>query len=149
VVAVARAGEKDSQSWAVLTEALRLALGNAGVRPAEIDCIHADGTGHKTLDQAEANALRVALGSRLGSIPVVAIKGAIGNALGAAGAIQVGCAALGIRHSMIAPTVNWQNPDPSCPLNLAKASRVLATGVTLVTGRDPVGGIISCLLLKP
>jgi 3-oxoacyl-(acyl-carrier-protein) synthase len=149
VAGVAQAVETDGQPWAVLAEALRLVLGNAGVRPAEIDCIQADGTGHKALDQAEANALRTALGARLGEIPVVAIKGAIGNALGAAGAIEVGCAALGIRHSMIAPTVNWNHPDPSCRLNLAKAPRVLATGVTLVTGRDAAAGVISCLLLKP
>lgn len=148
VAGAAKVNEKDGQPWGALAQALRMALGNAGLRPTEIECIHADGTGHKTLDLAEARALHAVLGERLGAIPVVAIKGAVGNTLGAAGAIQVGCAALGMRHSLIAPTVNWQYPDPSCPLNLSATSRVLATGVTLVMGRDPVG-IISCLLLKP
>lgn len=148
VAGSACANEQDGQPWAVLTEALRLALGNAGLRPSEIECIHADGTGHKTLDLAEARALQAVLGERLGEIPVVAIKGAVGNSLGAAGAIQVGCAVLGMKHFLIAPTVNWQFPDPSCPLNLSASTRLLATGLTLVTGRDPAG-IISCLLLKP
>jgi 3-oxoacyl-(acyl-carrier-protein) synthase len=122
-------------------------LGNAGVRPAAIDCIQADGTGHKTLDLAEAVALRAGFGARLASIPVVSIKGAIGNTLGAAGAIQVGCAALGMRHSMIAPTVNWQHPDPSCPLNLAASPRLLAMSTAMVVGRD-LAGSVSCLILK-
>jgi 3-oxoacyl-(acyl-carrier-protein) synthase len=148
VAGSATVNERDGQPWCGFAEAVRLALGNAGLRPAEIECIHADGTGHKELDWAEANALRTVLGPKLSAIPVVAIKGAVGNSLGAAGAIQVGCAALGMKHSLLAPTVNWQHPDPSCPLNLSSISRLLATGVTLVTSRDP-GGIISCLLLKP
>ena len=147
VAGAAQVVEKDARPWVALNEALRLALGNAGLRPADIDCIHADGTGNKALDQAEATALRAGLGARLASIPVVAIKGAVGNALGAAGAIQIGCAALGMRHSIIAPTVNWSYPDPSCPLNLQATSRSLATETALVVGRDP-GGSISCLILK-
>jgi 3-oxoacyl-(acyl-carrier-protein) synthase len=147
VAGAARAWETAGHPWEVLGEALRLALGNAGVRPADIDCIHADGTGNKELDRAEAAALCAGFGERLASIPVVSIKGAVGNALGAAGAIQIGCAALGMRHSIIAPTVNWLYPDPSCPLNLSASSRLLATGTSLVIGRDP-GGSVSCLILK-
>lgn len=148
VAGAARVNDRDGQPWSGLAEGVRLAFGNAGIRPTEIECIHADGTGHKELDLAEANALRTVLGPKLSSIPVVAIKGAVGNTFGAAGAIQVGCAALGMKHSLLAPTVNWQHPDPSCPLNLSATPRLLATGVNLVTARDP-GGIVSCLLLKP
>jgi len=147
VAGATRAAETAGHPWEALGEALRLTLGNAGVRPAEIDCIHADGTGNKALDQAEAAALGAGFGARLASIPVVAIKGAVGNALGAAGAIQIGCAALGMRHSIIAPTVNWLHPDPSCPLNLSASSRLLATSMALVVDRDP-GGSISCLVLQ-
>ena len=147
VAGVAGVVERDARPWEALSEALRLGLGNAGLRPAAVDCIHADGLGHKTLDLAEAVALRAGFGARLASIPVGSIKGAVGNALGAAGAIQVGCAALGMRHSMIAPTVNWRHPDPSCPLNLSASLRLLATGTALVLGRD-LAGSVSCLILK-
>ena len=147
VAGATRSQETAGRPWEALGDALRLVLGNAGVRPAGIDCIHADGTGNKELDQAEAAALCAGFGARLASIPVVAIKGAVGNALGAAGAIQIGCAALGMKHSIIAPTVNWRHPDPSCPLNLSASSRLLAMGTALVVGRDP-GGSLSCLILK-
>jgi len=148
VAGSAQAQERGDRPWETLDEAVRLALGNAGLRPGAIDCIHADGTGHKLLDYAEANVLREWLGSRLDAVPVVSIKGAIGNALGAAGAIQIGCAALGIRHSTIPPTVNWRHPDPSCPLNLSGSSRLLAMAATLVVGRDGAGSVAS-LILKP
>jgi len=140
------ARETAGHPWETLRETLRLALGNAGLRPVDIDCIHADGTGQKRWDQAEATVLREWLDTRLESIPVVSIQGAIGNALGAAGAIQIGCAALGMRHSTIPPTVNWHNPDPSCPLNLSGSSRLLAIGTTLIIGRDPAGSVASLIL---
>ena len=147
VAGSARATEQSGRPWSGLGEALRLALGNARLRPAEIDCIQAEGLGHASLDQAEAAALGTALGARLASIPVVSIKGAVGNALGAAGAIQVGCAALGMKHALIAPTTNWHHYDPSCPLNLSASSRSLAMQAMLVVDRDPAGRI-TCLLLK-
>jgi len=147
VVGSACSLEQGGRPWEALGDTLRLALGNARVRPTDIDCIHAEGTGNKALDQAEASALRAGFGDRLASIPVVAIKGAVGNALGASGAIQIGCAALSMRHSLIAPTVNWRHPDPSCPLNLSVSSRLLATSTALVVGRD-LGGSVSCLILK-
>jgi len=139
--------EKSGRAWEPLGEAVRLALGNARLRPADIDCIHADGTGHKTLDLAEVTALRSALRGHLDALPVVSIKGAVGNALGAAGAIQVGCAALGTRHSIIPPTVNWSHPDPSCLLNLSTSPRQISMDVTLVASRDP-SGAVTCLLLS-
>jgi len=147
VAGFSRAEEKEDRPWEPLSEVTRLALGNAGLRTAEIDCIHAEGTGNKERDLAEANGLRESFGARLTSIPVVAIKGAIGNALGAAGAIQIGCAVLAMRHSMIAPTVNWRHPDPSCPLNLSPSARSLATKSALIVGRD-LGGGVSCLILR-
>jgi 3-oxoacyl-(acyl-carrier-protein) synthase len=147
VAGTASKRESDNRPWEALGEAVRLCLGNAGLRPSAIDCIHADGIGHKGLDLAEAVALGAGFGTRLASIPVVSIKGAVGNALGAAGAIQVGCAALGMRHSMIAPTVNWRHPDPSCLLNLSASPRLLAMGTALVVGRD-LAGSVSCLILK-
>jgi 3-oxoacyl-(acyl-carrier-protein) synthase len=146
VAGSAWARENAGHPWKTLRETLRLALGNAGLRPVDIDCIHADGTGHKQWDLAEASVLREWLGPRLESIPVVSIKGAIGNALGAAGAIQIGCAALGMRHSSIPPTVNWRHPDPSCPLNLSGSSRLLAMGTALIVGRDPAGSVASLIL---
>ena len=58
----------------------------------------------------------------------MSIKGAIGNPLGAAAAIQVAAAPWGSASGLIPPTVNWDFPDPACPLNLSNRSRHLTIG---------------------
>ena len=130
-----------------LTEAARLALAQAEMRPAEIDAISAWGPGHKLIDAAEARAMAAVFGSSLAEIPVVSIKGAIGAALGAAPAIQVGAAALAQRFEMLPPTVNWDRPDPFCPLNLSNRPRSVPQHSTLVNAHG-VGNVNSCLVLE-
>jgi 3-oxoacyl-(acyl-carrier-protein) synthase len=135
------------QPLAGLADAIRLALANAGRRHVEVDCINAWGPGHKIVDRAEAKVLRGIFGDNLDTVPTVSIKGAIGNPLGAAGAIQVGAAALGLRDGIIPPTVNWQYPDPDCALNLSGQPRVVAHDVTLVNSHG-LSGTNACLVLS-
>lgn len=130
-----------------LSEAIRLALANAGRRLRDVECISAWGPGHKLVDRAEAQVLREVFGHALDTIPAGSIKGAIGNPLGAAGAIQVGAAALGLMDGMIPPTVNWQFPDPDCPLNLSGQTRAIAHRVTLVNSHG-LSGTNACLVLS-
>ena len=141
------ASDPAASPCAGLAEALRLTLGNTGLRPGQIECISAWGPGHKTLDAAEARVLEEFFGPALAAIPAVSLKGAIGNPLGAAGAIQVGCAALGIYHSAIPPTVNWEHPDPACPLNLSAKPRFIAHRNALVDAHG-LSGANACLILS-
>lgn len=127
-------------------EAIRLALANAGLHADEIECINAWGPGHKVIDAAEALALASVFGPALAEIPAVSIKGAVGNPLGAGGAIQTGCAALGLRQGIVAPTVNWQFPDPACPLNLSAGCRSVQHRTTLVNAHG-LSGTNACLVL--
>ena len=130
-----------------LERAIRFTLANAHTSIAEVDAISAWGPGHRQLDAAEAQSLRRIFGPRLDEIPVSSIKGAIGNPLAAAGAIQVGAALLGMRRGFIPPTVNWEFPDPQCLLNLSGSTRWLSSGVTLINGHGLLG-TNSCLLLR-
>ena len=72
---------------------------------------------------------------------------AIGNPFGAAGAIQAGCAALGMRDGFIPPTVNWEHPDPSCRLNLSRSSRFIETKLALVNSHG-LSGTNAALILS-
>ena len=130
-----------------LLEAIRLCTANAGVRRSEIDLINAWGPGHREIDAVEARVLREFFGNELAGIPTVSIKGAIGNPFAAAGAIQAGCVALGMRGSFIPPTVNWQHPDPACNLNLSASARFLPFKTALVNSHG-LSGTNSCLLLR-
>ena len=129
-----------------LLEAVRLATGNAGLRPGDIEAVSAWGPGHKALDAAEAAVMQEYFGAALGEIPMSSLKGAIGNPLAAAGAIQVGCAALGLTHGFIPPTVNWLHPDPACPLNLSAKTRYVSHRNTLVNAHG-LSGSNACLVI--
>lgn len=130
-----------------MLEAMRSAVANSSMRPSQVDAVSAWGPGHKELDAAEAQVLAEFLGAGLSEIPVYSIKGAIGNPLGASGAIQVGCAALGVRAGFIPPTVNWVYPDPSCSLNLSSRPRYFEHSTVLVNSHG-LSQTNACLLLS-
>lgn len=130
-----------------LVEAMRLAIGNARMRPGDVDVVSAWGPGHRIIDEAESRVLGEIFGTRLMEVPTYSIKGAIGNPLGAAAAIQVGCAALCLQSGFIPPTVNWRHPDPACPLNLSRSVRYVAHETSVVNAHG-LSGTNSCLVLS-
>ncbi len=130
-----------------LEVAIRLCLANAGLRITDVETLNAWGPGHREIDAAEARVLRNVFGRLLDSIPAVSIKGSIGNPFAAAGAIQAGVAALGLREGFVPPTVNWKTPDPECRLNLSDAPRFLSATNALVNSHG-IAGTNACLLLQ-
>jgi 3-oxoacyl-(acyl-carrier-protein) synthase len=134
-----------------LGEGLRCAieqcLANARMRPEKVESISAWGPGHQEIDAAEAGVLHRVFGKAIDTIPTTSIKGAIGNPFAAAGAVQAGAIALGIRDSFVPPTVNWKDPDPSCRLNLSPRARFLPIEVGLVNSHG-LSGTNSALLLE-
>lgn len=141
------ASDSGSQVGGGLYTAIQNALANGRLNAAEVEAISAWGPGHREIDAAEASVLQRVFGTRLKEIPTVSIKGALGNPFGAAGAIQVGCAALGIHGSFIPPTVNWVYPDPSCQLNLSGRTRYVDNKVALVDSHG-LSGTNAALLLR-
>jgi len=133
--------ENDANGLAAegIADAARIALANAGRRPEEVNYICAWGPGHRVIDTNEAAAMRRVFGDLLADIPVSSIKGSIGTALAAAGAIQVASAALSLKHGITPPTVNWETPDPQCSLNLSARPRYLSTNVALVNAHGLSG----------
>ena len=95
------------------------ALANANLRADQIGAVNAWGPGHRILDTAEARAIRAVFGERTDQLPTFSIKGAIGNPLGAAGAIQVAASLGGFAGGGLPPTVNWERSDPECNLCLS------------------------------
>lgn len=141
------ASDQVGESCGGLAEAMRLAVANARMRPHEIDVVSAWGPGHRTLDRAEAQVMVKFFDRWLPELPVYSLKGAVGNPLGAAGAIQAGCAALGMREGFLPPTVNWRNADPECPLNLSGSARYISHRTALVNAHG-LSGTNTCLVLR-
>lgn len=105
------------------------------------------GPGHREIDAMEARVLTEIFGDRIRRMPAVSIKGAIGNPFAAAGAIQVGCASLGLTQGFVPPTVNWKRPDPFCNLGLSGSARFLDFNKVLVTAHG-ISGTNSGLILS-
>lgn len=127
--------------------AMRLCLANACVRPRDVDMINAWGPGHRKIDAVEATALHHVFGPGVEQVATASIKGAIGNPFAAAGAIQAGCAALGLRDGFLPPTVNWKHPDPECRLNLSAHPRFMPFKCALISSHG-LSGTNSMLLLS-
>ena len=98
-----------------IARCIRIAHGNAGVLPADVDLISAHGTGTKANDVTEAGAIHQVFGP---SAPrTISIKSMIGHAMGAAGALASAACALAIAENFIPPTINHVTPDPACALD--------------------------------
>jgi 3-oxoacyl-(acyl-carrier-protein) synthase len=144
----AYANDEDGKAGSGLAATMKMALANAQCRAAQVDLINAWGPGHTEIDAVEAECLIGLFGDRLRSIPAVSLKGAIGNPLAAAGSIQVASAALSLKTGRIPPTVNWETPDPDCPLNLGTSARDIGCTVALVNAHGLCGTNASMILFQ-
>ena len=97
--------------------AIRAALEEAGVEPAEVDHVLAQGVGAPETDLAEARALREVFDTGPGGVPISATKCLTGHAAAAASGISVALAALSVHDGAIPGHVNYERPDPDCGLD--------------------------------
>ncbi len=98
--------------------AMRMAFGDAGIDPSEVDYVNAHGTSTPVGDSAETRVLKLALGEEKAyATPVSSTKGATGHCLGAAGAVEAIFCILAARDGKVPPTINQETPDPECDLD--------------------------------
>ncbi|MBI1925928.1 beta-ketoacyl-[acyl-carrier-protein] synthase family protein [Candidatus Poribacteria bacterium] len=93
------------------------AINRSALHPSEIDYISAHGVATRVQDVAETNAIKLAFGSRAYNIPISSIKSMIGISFAPSPAFQVIACCLGLRDSIIPPTINYEVPDPACDLD--------------------------------
>ena len=103
-----------------LEDSMKLALANASRSEQDIDYISAYGPGHPVLDAIEVEAIKKVFGTHANFIHINSIKGVTGNALSAAGPLQLAACALTIRDQIVPPTANCEIPDPRCDLNFVQ-----------------------------
>ena len=93
------------------------ALKDAGLKPADIDYINAHGTSTPVGDKTETIAIKRVFGEEAYNVPVSSTKSMTGHLLGAAGGLESAIAALVVRHGILPPTINYEQPDPECDLD--------------------------------
>ena len=100
-----------------MVRVMNRALKDAGLKPEEIDYINAHGTSTPVGDKTETLAVKKVFGDGAKKVAISSTKSMTGHLLGAAGGIESAFAALTVKHGIIPPTINYENPDPECDLD--------------------------------
>jgi len=112
--------------------AMRRAISDAGLDPADIGHHNAHGTSTPLNDVAEARALHTVFGAAVDGLAVTSTKGVTGHLLGAAGAVEAILAGLALREGRVPPTANLTTRDPDIHLDVvAGAPREVALRAVL------------------
>jgi 3-oxoacyl-[acyl-carrier-protein] synthase II len=90
--------------------AMRGALEDAGLTPADVGYINAHGTSTVANDTAELASIRAVFGDRAEQIPISSTKSMTGHMIGAAGAVEALVGALVINTGIVPPTINCHKP---------------------------------------
>src|SRR5919205_1084562 len=104
------------------TRAIKIALRESEISPADIRHINAHATSTPQGDVAEAQAIRQALGDATDGIVVTSTKSMTGHLLGAAGALESVATVLSLKHRVVPPTINLDDPE-DVGLDIADARR--------------------------
>ena len=96
---------------------IKMAINRAGLRPEDVDYINAHGTSTKMNDLAENKAIESVFGDYARKLAISSTKSMTGHLLGGAGGIEAAYTCLTIKHGIIPPTINYENPDPECNLD--------------------------------
>jgi len=127
--------------------ALRSALDEAGVPPDGIDYISAHGTSTQLGDYVESEAILAVFGEKAPHVPVSAIKSMTGHMLGASGAFESACAAMGLLEGVVPPTINVREKDSRCGINLITERSDLPIR-TALSSSFGFGGVNAVLVLR-
>ncbi len=125
------------------------ALGDAGIRPEEIDLINPFGVGTPADDAAEAAAIRRVFGARAASIPVLATKGSLGNCGAGSGAIDLAVGVMALHRRVIPPCVTTRQVDPACGLRVICGDPIDSRAETMLSlARALCGGQTAALVIR-
>jgi minimal PKS ketosynthase (KS/KS alpha) len=130
-----------------MAEAIRVALNQARMNPADVDYINAHGSGTKQNDLHETAAFKRCLGEHARRTPVSSIKSMVGHSLGAIGSIEIAASVLAMENNVVPPTANLRVPDPECDLDYVPlTARDWQTDTVLTVGSG-FGGFQSAMVL--
>ena len=106
---------------------MRSALRDSELRPEDVGHVNAHGIGSRSVDREEAGAIREVFGDYGATVPVTSLKGALGNSGSGCGTLELAGSLVGLLHGVVPPTLNYQTPDPDCPLNVVHGEPLKVT----------------------
>jgi 3-oxoacyl-[acyl-carrier-protein] synthase II len=127
---------------------MKRALKDANLRPEDIQYINAHGTSTPANDLNETLAIKAVFGDTIKNINISSTKSATGHMLGAAGAVEFVISALTVVEGKIAPTINYQTPDPECDLDYTPNKAVEREVNAVISNSFGFGGHNTTLAVK-
>jgi 3-oxoacyl-[acyl-carrier-protein] synthase II len=124
------------------------AIKMAGIAPAQVDYINAHGTSTPLNDKLESMAIQNAFGDAAATVAISSTKSMTGHLLGASGGIEFIATALAVKNDLIPPTINYEDPDPECPLNYTPNAAVKKTVRYALSNNFGFGGHNASLLVR-
>ncbi len=124
------------------------AIADAGLKPEDIDCVNAHGTGTSKNDIAETLAIKHVLGARAGQVPVTANKSMTGHMIAASGAAEAAASVLTLSTRQVPPTINLETPDPQCDLDYVAEGCREFTGEVVLSNSFGFGGQNATLIFR-
>jgi nodulation protein E len=131
------------------SEAMRLALDDAGVSPAQIGYVNAHGTATTINDKNETNAIKLVFGDHAKKLAISSTKSMHGHPLGAGGGIEAVACIMAIQDNWVPPTAGLDEPDPECDLDyVPNAGREHRVGYAM-SNSFAFGGLNAVLVFGP
>jgi len=124
------------------------ALESAHLTPGEIGYLNAHGSSTPLNDPTETVAIKTAFGDGARRLAISGTKGYYGHALGASGAFEAAICALASLHRWLPPTVNLQEPDPTCDLDYLAGPGRAGDPEFLLSNSFGFGGINATLAFR-
>jgi len=126
---------------------LRAVLASAELTPDQIGHLHAHGLSTRRCDIEEARAIQEVFGRRARPLPVVAAKSYFGNLSAGSGMVEIVCSLMAQRHGRLFPILNYETPDPECPIAAVTADDV-PPGDTFINLNVTPQGQASAVLIR-
>jgi 3-oxoacyl-[acyl-carrier-protein] synthase II len=126
---------------------MKLAMMDANITPDQVGYINMHGTSTPVGDQIECKAIRNIFGSHAESLNVSSTKSMHGHLLGAAGGLETIVTIMALEHQLIPPTINVDNQDPNCNLNVTPNKSCSKQFTIALNNGFGFGGTNACLVL--
>lgn len=124
------------------------AISDAGITPKEIGYVNAHGTSTPAGDTAELRAVKTVFADQSSDVMVSSTKSMIGHLLGAAGSVEAIFTLLALRDKMAPPTINLDNPDDECDIDLVAHTAKPFTQAYALCNSFGFGGTNGSLVFK-
>jgi 3-oxoacyl-[acyl-carrier-protein] synthase II len=115
------------------------ALASAGLRPGDVGHVNAHGLATRRCDAEESQAIAEVFSGRKSPVPVTSAKSYFGNLGAGSGMVELIASVLALSNGRLFRTLNYETPDPECPVNVVKTDDLPAGDSFISANISPQG----------